>query len=224
MSSPAGSLAEAQVVVLGAGRAGAAVALQLAGSGVGRIGIVDGAAVSEADLSGQVVHAREHLGANKADSAAARVMSYVQGAHIDSYPVAAEQSNVLAIASEAHCLIDTTGSSALWLAGARACAVLGSLHLIEAGHGPIDTLVVTAPGKTACVRCGHLLDRLGGKGSSASAAVLAAVAVATALHAIAHPDLRKVAALFAFEADGTIRRAPLGVAAQDCETCGNAAM
>lgn len=209
-------------MVLGAGRAGAAVALQLAGSGVGRIGIVDGSHVSEADLSGQVVHAREQLGSNKADSAAARVMSIVDGSHIDPYPVTAEQSNVLAIASEAHCLIDTTGHTALWRAGARACSMFESVHLIEAGHGPIDALVVTAPGRSACVNCGHLLDRLGGKGSSASAAVLAAVAAATALHAIAHPDPRKVAALFAFEADGSIRRASLGTADPACGTCANA--
>jgi sulfur-carrier protein adenylyltransferase/sulfurtransferase len=63
-------LADAKVLVVGAGGLGSPAAIYLAAAGVGRIGLVDDDMVDESNLHRQPLHATERVGARKVDSAA----------------------------------------------------------------------------------------------------------------------------------------------------------
>jgi sulfur-carrier protein adenylyltransferase/sulfurtransferase len=69
---PAGQvrLAEAKVLIVGAGGLGSPAAIYLAAAGVGSIGLVDDDVVSESNLHRQPLHATERVGMAKVDSAA----------------------------------------------------------------------------------------------------------------------------------------------------------
>ncbi len=62
-------LLDAKVLLIGAGGLGSPIALYLAASGVGTIGIVDDDVVEESNLQRQVLHGVDRLGMRKADSA-----------------------------------------------------------------------------------------------------------------------------------------------------------
>ena len=62
-------LADASVLVVGAGGLGSPAAIYLAAAGVGRIGLVDDDVVEESNLHRQPLHAADDIGAAKVDSA-----------------------------------------------------------------------------------------------------------------------------------------------------------
>ena len=66
-------LANARVLVLGAGGLGSPALLYLAAAGVGTIGIVDGDDVEPSNLQRQIVHGQADVGRPKVDSAAERI-------------------------------------------------------------------------------------------------------------------------------------------------------
>ena len=63
-------LADAKVLIVGAGGLGSPAAIYLAAAGVGRIGLVDDDVVDESNLHRQPLHAIERVGMAKVDSAA----------------------------------------------------------------------------------------------------------------------------------------------------------
>jgi sulfur-carrier protein adenylyltransferase/sulfurtransferase len=62
-------LLDAKVLLIGAGGLGSPIALYLAASGVGTIGLVDDDVVDESNLQRQVLHAVDRIGMRKVDSA-----------------------------------------------------------------------------------------------------------------------------------------------------------
>jgi molybdopterin/thiamine biosynthesis adenylyltransferase len=62
-------LLDAKVLLIGAGGLGSPIALYLAASGVGTIGLVDDDVVDESNLQRQVLHGVDRLGMRKVDSA-----------------------------------------------------------------------------------------------------------------------------------------------------------
>tara|TARA_Y100000310_G_scaffold345846_1_gene471210 strand:+ start:89080 stop:89799 length:720 start_codon:yes stop_codon:yes gene_type:complete len=66
-------LKEARVLIVGAGGLGSAVALYLAGAGVGEIGIVDYDVVEVSNLQRQVIHDTDSVGKKKTESAKERL-------------------------------------------------------------------------------------------------------------------------------------------------------
>ena len=66
-------LADAAVLIVGLGGLGSPLALYLASSGVGELVLVDDDHVDESNLQRQIVHTEASIGANKAESAAARI-------------------------------------------------------------------------------------------------------------------------------------------------------
>jgi len=66
-------LKAARVLIVGVGGLGSAIALYLAGAGVGHVGIVDDDSVSFSDLQRQILHGEAMLNRSKVESAAARL-------------------------------------------------------------------------------------------------------------------------------------------------------
>lgn len=151
----AGQLAvsEAGVLVIGAGALGSPVALQLAGAGVGRIGILDGAAVELSDLHREALHFTPDVGAPKAESAAAKLRCVNPEIVIEPYRVRIDEPNAAALVEGQHLVVDCSGSFATRCAVNAACCA-ARVPLVEAGVLGMAGLVMSIrPGSSACYRC-----------------------------------------------------------------------
>lgn len=79
-------LADARVLIVGAGGLGSPVALYLAAAGVGTIGIIDPDRVSLSNLQRQVIHTSADLGRLKAESARASIEAINPDIKVELYP------------------------------------------------------------------------------------------------------------------------------------------
>lgn len=91
-------LKRGSVLVIGAGGLGSPVALYLAASGVGHIGIVDGDCVDVTNLQRQVIHTTADVGRSKVASAAAKMRAInpeIAVTEIDEFITAQNISHVI---------------------------------------------------------------------------------------------------------------------------------
>ena len=148
------ALAEASVLVVGAGALGSPVALYLAGAGVGRLGIVDADDVELSNLHRQILHFTPDVGVPKAHSAAAKLGFLNPDVVVEPYQVRLDAANA-ARADRGRrsrrrlqrLLRDPLRGQRRLLRGADPAAwrrgVLGTSGLVMA----------IRPGETACYRC-----------------------------------------------------------------------
>jgi len=87
-------LAEARVVLVGAGGLGAPAALYLAAAGVGRITLVDDDHVERSNLQRQVIHADARIGMSKVASADMALAALNPSIHVEAVPERVRASNV----------------------------------------------------------------------------------------------------------------------------------
>jgi molybdopterin/thiamine biosynthesis adenylyltransferase/rhodanese-related sulfurtransferase len=152
---PAGQqrLGAAAVLIVGIGGLGSPVALYLAATGVGRIGLVDPDVVDVTNLQRQVIHDTTRLGTRKVDSAATAIQHLNPGVTVDRYPVALRSDNVLDVLSGYDIVIDATDNFP-----ARYLLNDASLHLrIPVVHGSVykfeGQASVFRPYAGPCYRC-----------------------------------------------------------------------
>lgn len=93
-------LAEARVLVIGAGGLGSPVLLYLAAAGVGRLGIIDDDEVALSNLQRQVLHSTETLGHKKVDSAQKRLNGLNDEVEIVTYDARFTPENAMSIFSD----------------------------------------------------------------------------------------------------------------------------
>ena len=101
-----------RVIVFGAGRTGATAAGLLASGGVGYVAVVDGAPVRLGDLAGQTLQYTPDVGANKAESVAAKLGVLNPLVQVESYPVPVDDANAAAIVEGHDLVLDCTGDPA----------------------------------------------------------------------------------------------------------------
>ena len=101
-------LAEAKVVVIGVGGLGCSVLQNLAGAGIGTIGIVDGDVVEETNLHRQFLYTLNDCGKNKVAIAAKVVSKQNPEVKIIQYPDYFSKQNGLNIASDYQIIVDCT--------------------------------------------------------------------------------------------------------------------
>jgi molybdopterin-synthase adenylyltransferase len=142
-------LAEASVLVVGAGALGSPVATYLASAGVGRLGIVDQDDVELSNLHRQHLHFTPDLGVAKANSAAAKLGFLNPEIVVEPYPAAFNPAMV----DGQDLVVDCTDSfAARYLINAACCAA--GVPLVEGGVVGLSGLVMAIrPGETACYRC-----------------------------------------------------------------------
>ena len=146
-------LAEASVLVLGAGALGSPVAMYLAGAGVGRLGIVDADDVELSNLPRQLLHFTPDLGVSKAHSAAAKLGFLNPEVVVEPYQVRLEPGNAAGLIEDADLVVDCSDSFETRYAVNAACCAAG-IPLVEAGVLGMSGLVMgIRPGRTACYRC-----------------------------------------------------------------------
>ncbi|OJV76446.1 MAG: hypothetical protein BGO37_10305 [Cellulomonas sp. 73-92] len=118
-------LANARVLVVGAGGLGAPALLYLAAAGVGTIGIVDDDVVSVSDLHRQVIHSAGAVGEPKVDSAARRLAGLAPLVVVRRYPVRLDETNVASLLTGYDLVLDGADTFATRFLVSDACAVAG---------------------------------------------------------------------------------------------------
>jgi molybdopterin-synthase adenylyltransferase len=147
------ALAEASVLVIGAGALGSPVALYLAGAGTGRIGLVDDDAVELSNLHRQALHFTPDLGVPKAESAAAKLRFLNPDVVVEPYQMRVDAGNVSSLLEGQDLVVDCSDSFDTRYAVNAACCAAG-VRLVEAGVLGMSGLVMSIkPGRTACYRC-----------------------------------------------------------------------
>jgi molybdopterin-synthase adenylyltransferase len=147
------AMAEASVLVIGAGALGSPVALYLAGAGAGRIGLVDDDAVELSNLHRQLLHFTPDLGVAKAESAAAKLRYLNPDVIVEPYQMHVDADNAGALVEGQDLVVDCSDSFATRYAVNAACCA-ARVPLVEAGVLGMAGLVMSVkPGRTACYRC-----------------------------------------------------------------------
>jgi molybdopterin/thiamine biosynthesis adenylyltransferase len=143
------ALADASVLVVGAGALGSPVATYLAGAGVGRLGIVDDGAVELSNLHRQHLHFTPDLGVPKAHSAVAKLGFLNPDIVIEPYQAAFNA----AMLEGQDLVVDCTDAFATRYVVNAACCAAG-IPLVEGGVvGTSGLVMAIRPGETACYRC-----------------------------------------------------------------------
>lgn len=101
-------LANARVLVVGAGGLGSPVLLYLAAAGVGTIGIVDDDVVDASNLQRQVVHGTDDVGRSKVASAAESVREVNPFVTVREHALRLDSSNVLDVVADYDVVLDGT--------------------------------------------------------------------------------------------------------------------
>jgi len=148
-------LADARVLVVGAGGLGSPAALYLAASGVGTIGIADDDRVDESNLHRQVLHATDRIGMAKVDSAERTLHALNPETRIVTHRERLEAENVDRLLAAYEVVVDGTDNlDARYVLNDAAVrlgtpVVHGSVYRWE---GQVTTFV---PGRGPCYRCMH---------------------------------------------------------------------
>jgi sulfur-carrier protein adenylyltransferase/sulfurtransferase len=169
-------LANARVLVVGAGGLGSPALLYLAAAGVGTIGIVDSDVVDVSNLQRQVVHADADIGRLKVDSARGRVLATNPSVRVRTHPVRLTAANALEIIGDYDVVVDGADNFPTRYLVDDACALLGKpdvwgsilgfdgqAAVFWAAHGPTyRDLFPTppAPGTVADCATGGVLGAL----------------------------------------------------------------
>jgi adenylyltransferase/sulfurtransferase len=146
-------LADARVLIVGAGGLGSPVALYLAAAGVGRLGIVDNDTVELSNLHRQILHGTADVGREKAGSAVAAIARLNPGVHVEPIALRIDASNAAAIIADYDLVVDGSDNYPTRYAVNDACARAGKPWVygsVERFSGQVA--LFGAPGGP-CYRC-----------------------------------------------------------------------
>lgn len=151
-------LANARVLVVGAGGLGSPVLLYLAAAGVGTIGVVDADVVDSSNLQRQVIHGEPDVGRLKVDSAAERMGELNPRATVRRHAVRLDSSNALEVLGGYDLVLDGTDNFPTRYLVGDACTLLelpqvwgsifrfdGQVSVFWAGRGPTYRDLFPAP-------------------------------------------------------------------------------
>ena len=146
-------LQRSAVLVVGAGALGTPVLTYLAGAGVGRLGVLDGADVALDDLHAEPVHYTPDVGVPKAHSAAAKLGFLNPEIVIEPYAVQLDAGNAEGLLAGQDLVVDCSNDARTQDVVAAECARLG-VPLVAAGASARGGWVVSVPsGEHACRTC-----------------------------------------------------------------------
>ncbi|MBN2742759.1 MAG: HesA/MoeB/ThiF family protein [Marinilabiliaceae bacterium] len=117
-------LADASVVVVGAGGLGSALLMYLAAAGVGHLGIIDFDVVSESNLNRQVLYNHDDIDLHKADRATARIRKLNPTCRLSVFNLKISNDNATDILRNYDVVADATDNFATRYALDDACRKL----------------------------------------------------------------------------------------------------
>ncbi|HYR27174.1 MAG TPA: molybdopterin-synthase adenylyltransferase MoeB [Thermoanaerobaculia bacterium] len=118
-------LAEASVLIVGAGGLGSPTALYLAAAGVGRIGLVDFDRVDVTNLHRQILYGTSSVGTPKLVAARARLEDLNDEIEIETHEARLTSENALEILGNYNIIVDGTDNFATRYLVNDACVILG---------------------------------------------------------------------------------------------------
>ncbi|TVR61141.1 MAG: molybdopterin-synthase adenylyltransferase MoeB [Gemmatimonadales bacterium] len=118
-------LADARVLLVGAGGLGSPAALYLAAAGVGTLGIVDPDRVELSNLQRQIVHGTGAVGRPKVASAADRLRDLNPEVQVEPHPVRLDSSNALELVGAYDLVVDGSDNFATRYLVNDACRLTG---------------------------------------------------------------------------------------------------
>ena len=126
-------LAEAKVLLVGAGGLGSPAAYYLAAAGVGTLGIVDHDSVDRSNLQRQILHTDDRVGMSKVESARRTLNALNPSVHIECYQERLSADNVERILGGFELVVDGSDNFATRYLVNDACVKLGLANV----HGAV---------------------------------------------------------------------------------------
>jgi len=146
-------LADASVLVIGAGGLGSPALLYLAAAGVGRLGVVDDDVVELSNLHRQVLHATADVGRAKVDSAAERLTALNSGVTVEPLPVRLGPGNAHDVMKGYDVVLDGSDTFPTRYLVSDTCVELGTPLVYGALSRFAGHVSVLAGGTAPCYRC-----------------------------------------------------------------------
>ncbi len=122
-------LANARVLVVGAGGLGSPALLYLAAAGVGTLGVVDADVVEESNLQRQIIHGQSDIGRSKVRSAAESVREVNPHVQVIEHELRLDSSNALELLRGYDLVVDGADNFATRYLVDDACALVGIPHV-----------------------------------------------------------------------------------------------
>lgn len=119
------ALLRSHVLLIGAGGLGSPVAMYLAASGVGKLTICDGDRVDLTNLQRQIVHATDHVGMFKTDSARKALAGINPETRVIALNEHLDETRLLQLVGQADVVVDATDNFPTRHAINRACVTHG---------------------------------------------------------------------------------------------------
>lgn len=146
-------LAAARVLVVGVGGLGCPAALYLAGTGIGRLTLVDGGKIERSNLHRQLLFTTAEIGAPKALAAAARLRLHNPAIEITAHESNLDARNARALVAGHDVVLDCTDNFASRFVLHDACHALDVPLVSAAVHRFEGTLDVFRRGEGGCMHC-----------------------------------------------------------------------
>lgn len=143
-------LLKSKVLICGCGGLGSTVIMNLAGSGVGTIGLIDDDVVEVSNLNRQFIH--KNIGEDKVTSAKKRILEYNPEITVNTYKIRLDENNYQSIVKDYDVIIDCFDSykSKFLL---NDIAVETGKTLIHGGVTEYFGQVTVIKPSTPCLRC-----------------------------------------------------------------------
>lgn len=143
-------LLKSKVLICGCGGLGSTVIMNLAGSGVGTIGLIDDDVVEVSNLNRQFIH--KNIGEDKVTSAKKRILEYNPEITVNTYKIRLDENNYQSIVKDYDIIIDCFDSykSKILL---NDIAVKTGKTLIHGGVTEYFGQVTVIKPSTPCLRC-----------------------------------------------------------------------
>ena len=146
-------LAQASVLIVGAGGLGCPAALYLASAGVGRLGLLDDQSVELSNLHRQILHTTAAVGQTKVHSAARALGERNPDVRVEAMPIRVTAETALALIAGYDLVLDGSDNFPTRYLVNDAC-VIADRPLIHAGAiGLRGQLLTIHPRHSACLRC-----------------------------------------------------------------------
>jgi molybdopterin/thiamine biosynthesis adenylyltransferase/rhodanese-related sulfurtransferase len=146
-------LANARVLVVGAGGLGSPALLYLAAAGVGTIGVVDDDVVDASNLQRQVVHGVADVGRSKTESAAETVAAINPLVTVVRHDLRLTSDNALEVLADYDVVLDGADNFATRYLVNDACVLLGLPHVWGSIYRFDGQVAVWFAGHGPCYRC-----------------------------------------------------------------------
>jgi molybdopterin/thiamine biosynthesis adenylyltransferase len=146
-------IAQARILIVGAGGLGAPAAYYLAAAGIGTLGLIDGDVVDLSNLQRQIIHHTSDVGRAKVISAREKVLALNPDVHVLTYEDRLNAKNALALIKAFDVVIDGVDNFPAKFLINDAC-YFADRPLVHGGILRFDGRVTTIiPKKSACYRC-----------------------------------------------------------------------